>query len=203
MDTTAKGKIKVSGKFTTKPGVTLDKVIVFAFPVSGGVMAGQEEVKKAQIDQTKLTWGTAELKIHVYKDIYAIRADGYFSDNMNVAIASEYAQHPADGDPPPPPNLTFSWDPTFPQSIAAKTISCVGTYTGKVNKDNKGTLLAVPTAGGTHSVTTMKINPPKAWLSDPLLMVPTGGIMYNVVGAAADDGGKFYSAPYVTISVKE
>ncbi len=46
----------------------------------------------------------------------------------------------------------------------------------------------------------------KTWISDPLIEVKTGGIMYSVVGAAADEpekgqAAKFYSAPYAVTQV--
>jgi hypothetical protein len=41
IDTSNKGKIIASGTYTTKPNVTLKEVIVWAYPVAGGVMPPQ------------------------------------------------------------------------------------------------------------------------------------------------------------------
>ena len=199
IDTSQKSKIIAVGSFSTAPNVTLDKVVVWAYASEGGVMPAQVEVGAAKIDNTKKTWGPGTIDTRVYKGAYAVRADGYFSDQS--IVASGYLLQQVDGDQAPATTLTLLWSADYPKSTVSKKISCAGTYAGSPNADKKGELLATRVTGGPHSKTPLKmvevVKGIGDWTGDPDITVPTSE-MYSVIGAAADDGKdqKFYSTPY-------
>ncbi|MCI0705840.1 MAG: hypothetical protein L0241_32670 [Planctomycetia bacterium] len=203
VDTTEKGKIKANGTFATAPGVTLDKVVVFAFPSGGGVMPAQTKAQK--VDNMKKTWGTATLETRVYKGQYSVRADGFFSDKS--VIASGYPQQQVDGDLAPQTTLDLLWNPGYPKSEAPKKITCSGFYLKNPNANKTGDVLAtIAGIGGPWNQGKITFDTDlKTWVSDPLVEVKTGGL-YHVSVAAGDEPAKgeaqkFYSAPFATTQV--
>lgn len=203
IDTTKKSQIKAFGSYTTAPNVTLTKVIVWSYPLTGGVMPPATETK--EIDANAGSWAAKNgviITTDVYKRSYAVRADGHFSDG--TIHSSGYVIQQVDGDLAPGANLTLVWAGGFPKSDASKKISCSGTYTGNPNAQLQGEIIATPVTGGLRATGTLKMTAAtKTWISDPIVQVPTGGVMYSVIAFAPDVGPnqKWYCASYAVTQV--
>ncbi|MCI0700323.1 MAG: hypothetical protein L0241_04505 [Planctomycetia bacterium] len=200
VDTSQAGKITASGTFTTADKITLKKVFVFAYRTDGGIMPVQTEAK---VDNQKKTWGPVTLQAQVYKGQYSVRADGLLSDD--TFIASGYPQQQVDGDLPPQSTLDLLWNGGYPKSDAAKKITCSGFYLKNPNANKTGDVLAtISGVGGPWNQGKIKFDTDlKTWVSDPIVEVKTGGMLYNVIVAAPDDAKvqKFYSAPLAATPV--
>jgi hypothetical protein len=197
IDTSQKGQITAVGSYTKATGVTLKKVEVWAFPSGCGVMPPQND--QAAIKNN--SWGPVTITTRVYKGQYAVRADGFFSDQ--TIHSSTYVIQQVDGNDAPVENLKLVWAAGYPKSAESKKIMCYGQYTGNPHAQLTGEIVVTPVNGGLRTLGVLKMNATlSTWRSDPPVTVPTGG-PYSVVAFAPDVGPnqKWYCAPYAVTQV--
>src|SRR5262249_1716945 len=156
----------------------------WSFPSAGGVMPPQNAA--AKIGAPNVGWGPVTIDTRVYKGQYAVRADGFFSDQSIYSSAYVIQQVDGDAAPADEQSVVLIWSGGYPKSENPLKISCAGTYTGSPNAQLSGEIYATPLAGGVRTKGTLKMNADaKTWISDPVVTVPAGStvgtVTYSVI----------------------